>query len=95
MKIIGTERGKGKTTEAVKIANDTGAYLVVHNQDEVTRLSTKCNRFPITYDELLDGHMKGSFVRNIVIDNIEMFIQRICPGLTIEAITITTTPQKE
>lgn len=74
--------------EAIKLANETGAYLIVHSHDEAVRLAPLCNRFPVTFDEFLDNRMRGSHVRNIVIDQADMLIQRIASGLTIEGITL-------
>ena len=89
MKILRKGRRTGKTTEAIKVANETGAYLVVHSKEEAKRVSDDTDRFPITYSELLKGKMEGSFVRNIVIDNLEVFLQRALPGVKIELITTT------
>jgi len=70
-----TGRGTGKTKRAVELAMATGAYLVVRNRDEAHRLSQEYPklRFPVTFQELKDTRMQGSFVRNIVIDDLEDF----------------------
>lgn len=93
MKIISLPRGKGKTTEAVKIVRETGAYLVVLDQQEAVRIhqENKDIRFPITFDEFLRGQ-QGNFVKNFVIDNADAFIQHVARSRgahEIDAITIT------
>ncbi len=102
MKVIFNGRGMGKTTKAIKMANETGGYLLVHSYDEAVRLSRlpgdqKPLRFPVTYQEFLSGKMRGSFVRNVVIDNAEMFLREVTGGVSVDAITLTTeeTPDKE
>lgn len=90
MKFLIKPRRGGKTVDAVKLANETGAYLVVRNQNwarEVDQLY-KPNRFPVTYADVLEGRMRGSFVRNIVIDDVDAFIQYACMGLIVEACTM-------
>jgi len=89
MEIIVLPRGKGKTTEAIKRANEEGAYLLVHDLNEARRISSLCVRLPVTFDEFLDGKMRRSWVRKIVIDNADMFIQRVCESINVEAITLT------
>lgn len=94
MKLICKPRRAGKTTEAIIRAAESGAYLIVKNRAEAQRISKQAEemnlkiRFPVTFDELLKGQMQGSFVRNVVIDNADMLLQAICPGLEIEAITL-------
>ena len=91
MKLMYTGIRMGKTTEAIRLANETGAYLVVRSRDEalrVSKLNPSPNRFPVTFQEILEQRMRGSFVRNIVIDNVDLFIQRIVGDLLIEGITI-------
>lgn len=91
-RLIIRPRGGGKTTEAIRIANETGAYLVVATQKEAARVAHLCVRFPVTFDELLNRNSThAGFVRNIVIDNAEMLIDRIAAerGLGVDAITVT------
>lgn len=84
-------RRMGKTTKAVKLANETGAYLIVPNKHQAQQVSKehKLDRYPITIHEFLADKMKGSFVRNVVIDNADMVLEQIFNGLKIEGITLT------
>ena len=97
MKIICKARGKGKTTDAVKIAIEKNIYLVVRSRDEAMRLSREFKdlRFPITYDAILKGHARGltrtKGFRSVVIDDADAFINHVClaNGIDkVEAITI-------
>ena len=91
MKVIFKPRQCGKTFEAAKIANDTGAYLVVDNvkQAKLIHKYFETKRFPLTFWELMESRLDGSYVQNIVIDNLDHFIQDLFPHLTIEAVTLT------
>ncbi len=86
-------RRMGKTTKAIEQAAMSGAYIVVATRQDAQRVAKQakemeCNiRFPVTFDELLSGKMKGSFVRNIVIDDGDRLIQRVCSGLMVEMVT--------
>ena len=105
MKAIQLSRQKGKTTEAIKIANETGAYLICLDHDEARRIREECNRNPVSFSELNTHGMKGSFVRNVVVDNFDVYFERrltealrdvLAPldGLRVEAITFTEDPQE-
>lgn len=90
------ERGKGRTQAMVQLANDTGAYLVVRNH-QMAEYCQKlgCKRFPVTYAELMGTQMRGSFVRNIVIDDADAFLAYIFPHLTIDGISTGSLAQPE
>lgn len=84
-------RRMGKTTNAVNLANSTGAYLVVANSAIAKQIAKehKPDRYPITIHELLSDKMRGSNIKNIVIDNLDLMLPVIFPGLKVEAITLT------
>jgi hypothetical protein len=94
MRIITRSRRAGKTTEAIKLVSKTNGYLVVMNKIEAQRVAKQAEemglniRFPITFSELIRDGLRGSFVRNIVIDNTDMLLEHIFPGLRIDGITI-------
>ena len=98
MRLLNTGRMMGKTTEAIKVAHKTGAYIIVPTRADALRVMGMAEgmalniRFPITIDEYLRYGMDGSFVRNIVIDDLDRIIDRIFSGLTIEIATITSGP---
>lgn len=101
MDVIKKARRMGKTTEAAKLSNETGAYLVVINRDHAKELNSsgKTKRNPVTFDEFRQDNMRGSFVRNIVIDDFDIFIQQELSnifsqfsGLKIEGISFTEEP---
>ena len=90
------KRGEGQTTKAVELAKDTKAYLIVRDHKAAQRLSAENPelRFPITFEELIQTKMKGSYVREIVIDDVEdlktMLLGMITAGLNV---TLPTPPK--
>lgn len=78
MVVIAGHRQSGKTTEAIKLANERDAYLVVHTKDRATHLyhSDKhpdLDKFPISYEELRDRQV-GKHRLRVVIDDLDMFL---------------------
>ena len=69
------KRGEGQTTEAVRLAKEKSAYLIVRDRKTAHRLSQQHPelRSPITFLELMDTRMRGSFIKDIVIDDVEYF----------------------
>jgi hypothetical protein len=95
MQIVNKARAMGKTTEAIKKAHETGAYMICLDRQEALRLSKQAEdmnmpiRFPVTWEEFLhSGKLKGSHVRNVVIDNADEIFLRMFSGLKIEMITL-------
>lgn len=89
MRVICRGRQGGKTEEAIRIANETGAHVVVATREEVERIAHLCKRYPVTFREVCEGTCH--FARKLVFDNAEwMFQQYIASrGFEIEAITLT------
>ena len=87
MRIIGLARGTGKTLEAMRIAASLDIYMVVSNKQEANRVfhvmggKERNMKYPLTYDELLNRHFNGSFVKSVVIDNIDDFTYHVCKRL--------------
>lgn len=94
MLIVNRDRGLGKTTEAVKQAHRTGAYIIVKDRPravECMQLAEELHlniRFPITFGEFLDSRLKGSYINNIVIDDADELFLSLFRGLDIEMITM-------
>jgi hypothetical protein len=88
-RIIHRARRAGKTFEAVKLAIETDSYLVVPNRDQALLLSKQYPelRFPITWEEFISTRMRGSWIKKIVIDNLDQCISQMAP-VTIEAVTM-------
>lgn len=90
MKIIIGDRNSRKTTKAIELANQTGAYLVVATRSDAYRCEEMgALRSPLTMAEYLAGHMKGPFTRKVVFDDVERCLSMINPNIQIEGLSIT------
>jgi len=88
--IIGP-RQSGKTTDAIKCANENDAYLVVDSKQRARNLYHSDNhpdldKFPITYDEL-NTTSRGK-VDSVVIDDLMMLLAKQY-NVPIDAVTMT------
>lgn len=95
MEVIYKARRLGKTTEVIKKAAETKAYIIVPNEQqkrEVLRRAEEMKvniRNPVTWAEFQQDQMRGSWVRNVVIDNADLILQQVFADLKIEAISLT------
>jgi hypothetical protein len=95
MRVICKPRRAGKTTDLIKMAAQSQAYIVVMHRREAQRIAEQAEemgldiRFPVTFEELLQTKMVGSFVRNIIIDNADILLERLLGNLKIECISLT------
>lgn len=95
IEIVNRPRQAGKTTEAIKKAHETGAYIICKNREMAQWISHRAEemgtpiRFPITWEEFLSSDkMKSSYVKNVVIDNADDLFLSMFTGLKIEMITL-------
>lgn len=106
MKVIAGKRQTGRTTALIRLAAEAEArgevsYIVCHSHNEAYRVSKLAQElelvigFPLTYYELLQGAFYGKNIKHFFIDNVEMLISKLCPGVDVAAITITTTEDEE
>lgn len=91
MKVVTGPRQSGKTTEAIRLANEADAHLAVHTHERAEQVYhdedyPDLERFPITYRELRKGHRGTN--RRVVIDDLEMLLSSTFE-LPIEAFTMT------
>lgn len=92
MKVIAGPRASGKTTEAIKLANEEDAYLAVRTKkqaNDIYRSDTypDLKWYPVTYRELEE--MEGSINKRVVIDNMEAFVKRQLRHLDVVGATTT------
>jgi len=99
MRIINTARGMGKTTKAVEHAIKNDLYLIVADRKRAQELfckySDKGLRMPVTFEEFLRTKMRGSFIKKIIIDDADSFVERVCEDCFVEMITLTDTNEIE
>lgn len=95
MKKIIKPRGKGKTTELIKLSAKTNTYILVRDrkrQRRVAELADSMNiniPYPVTLDDYMRTQFRGSFINHILIDDADDILQRFFNTVVIDAITIT------
>ena len=95
MKVIIRPRRGGKTCDAIKIAADTGSFIVCFDATEAARVYTQAKRmgvripFPLTLEQVMNRQHLGLNIPGIVIDNVETWLYRLVGVTPIRAITIT------
>lgn len=95
MNIIYKSRGKGKTTELIKMSAEKNLYILVadrNRQREVFNLARDLNLnipFPITVEDYFRDKLRGSFINTILIDDADYVLQQIFNTVVIDTITIT------
>lgn len=81
MKILRADRGQGKTTELVKMSNKEWKYIVCRDTQRVDVIVEIANKlgldipYPITIKELPIS--QGSYIKNVLIDDIEDVLKYI------------------
>lgn len=81
MKILRADRGQGKTTELVKMSNKEWKYIVCRDTQRVDVIVKIANKlgldipYPITIKEL--PIRQGSYIKNVLIDDIEDVLKYI------------------
>lgn len=94
MKLIIKPRQSGKTSELIRMSEETNAYILTLNRGMAEYVSKMAAQqgynilFPITLDEYMRSRLKGSHVTHILIDNADMVLQHIFSEATIDAITM-------
>lgn len=94
MRLIVKPRQSGKTSELIRMSEETNAYILTLNRGMAEYVSKMAEQqgynilFPITLDEYMRSRLKGSHVTHILIDNADMILQHIFSEATIDAITM-------
>ena len=81
MIVIQRKRGRGRTTKLVELALQTGAYLVILSQNEISRIRRTFERVPkmITFNEFRNRDYFAKGINGFVIDNVDILLQSITP----------------
>jgi len=94
-KFIILDRQKGKTTQLIKMADNYDGYIVCANReiakytaDMARKMGAKIH-FPMTIREILKGKYYPHGVKKIYIDNLDLMLHEIAPGLITAAVTLT------
>ncbi|MEL6661320.1 MAG: hypothetical protein AAFR36_33045 [Bacteroidota bacterium] len=81
MKVIIGGRGAGKTIELIKMAAGYKGYIVCSTRNEAHRVAEVAKsmelviNFPLTYEEVKRGEYHASGIGNMLIDNIDNYLE--------------------
>ena len=81
MKIIVRGRRAGKTTEMIRLAAETGSYIVCTDQRRARQIAERARElglsipFPLTAEEWAGRHYHPPGVRGIAFDDLDRIIQ--------------------
>ena len=95
MKKIIRPRQAGKSSELIRIAEETNAYIIVATRARAVCLADLAQKqgrnilFPVTWGEYERSRFKGSYVRRILIDDADAVLEQVFKEVTIDAITMT------
>lgn len=93
LKIIKGRR-TGKTTELIKISEKTQAYILVANKKRQQLIANMALSigvtipYPVTIEDYLRNHFRGTFIKNILIDDADDVLKTIFGTVNIDAITM-------
>lgn len=82
-KLIVKERGKGKTTELIKMSAEKGQYILVADENRRKHVANMAEKmglhipYPITLREALTCGFHGTFIHNILIDDADDILRMI------------------
>lgn len=96
MEIIVSGRHCGKTTELIKRSAETGTYILVGNRNRQKQLADQARGmgindmpYPVTLEDFRRNKFKGSYIKKIMIDDVDDIIRDMFSPLEIDAITLT------
>ncbi|WP_312286695.1 hypothetical protein [Terrisporobacter sp.] len=80
MKILNLDRGKGKTTELIKVSNEKWIYIVCADRkraENISRMAMEMSLnipFPITVNEL---PIRSPYIKEVLLDDVEDVLTRL------------------
>lgn len=102
MEVIVKGRQKGKTTELIKKSAETGYYILTENRNRAVSIADLAQEmgykipFPTTVFEYQRSHgFRGSYIKNIYIDDADAILKSMFSRVIIEAVTMTTQLQDD
>ena len=95
MKKIIRPRQAGKSSELIRIAEETNAYIIVATRARAVCLADMAQKqgrhilYPVTLREYEQSRFRGSYIRHVLIDDADAVLEQVFKEVTIDAITIT------
>lgn len=94
MKKIILGRGEGKTKELIQLSHDTNTYILVADRSRQREIFSFARDLgitipnPVTVEDYMRTHFRGSFIKHILIDDADDVLKTIFYNLIIDAITM-------
>lgn len=95
MKKIIRPRQAGKSSELIRIAEETNAYIIVATRARAVYLAHMAQKqgrhilYPVTLREYEQSRFRGSYIRHVLIDDADAVLEQVFKEVTIDAITMT------
>ena len=96
MEIIYKVRQQGKTAELIKRSAETGTYIVVPNRNHALNIVRHAQEmgydnipFPITIEEVLQHGFRGTYIKKVLVDDVDLIIKYLLKSVECEAMTLT------
>ena len=95
MKKIIRPRQAGKSSELIRIAEETNAYIIVATRARAVCLADMAQKqgrhilYPVTLREYEQSRFRGSYIRHVLIDDADAVLEQVFKEVTIDAITMT------
>lgn len=87
-------RNCGKTTMLIKKSAETGDRIICCNEREANMIEFMAQElnldipFPISYNKFLKKHYVGNRNSGFLLDNVDRFLEYLCPEVPINHITV-------
>lgn len=91
MKLIIRGRCRGKTTEAVRLAAESGAYIVCGDRRRATQVFRDAHdagidiNFPLTAREFFSGEFRGKGIQGFIFDDLDKILRDYAHGVPLLA----------
>ena len=95
MNAIMGKRGSGKTTALIKLSSKHQIYILVLNRERQKQLFQQAHDlgyqipYPITLDDYLGDKLRGSYIREILIDDVDEILKYIFASVKINTVSLT------
>lgn len=88
MKVIQSPRGSGKTQQLIlELCRNPDTVMVTHSERERKRLQME---YPLVADRIVSfGPATGRRIDSIVIDNLDLILYGMFPGVHINSVSLT------
>lgn len=98
MEIIYKGRQQGKTAELIKRSAKTGAYIVVPSRNHALNVVRQAQEmgyenmpFPITIEEVIRYGFRGTYIKKVLVDDVDLIIQQLLGMVECEIMTLNKT----